>query len=154
MARTGLILLTLALLFAVAVFAKTKCGMLSLDYDDYTMAGIVGLVAEREVSGVAATAAAVAATVAAAAVAATAAAVAATVAAAATAAAVAATAAAAAVAAAAAAAAGLTPPLQLLLQEYCRPPQQVLCSILNVLDISTKFFLFQEAEWLRPSVLN
>ena len=128
-----------------------------------TMAGIVGLVAEREVSGVAATAAAVAATVAAAAVAATAAAVAATVAAAAvaaTAAAVAATVAAAAVAAAAAAAAGLTvlprlpPPLQLLLQEYCRPPQQVLCSILNVLDISTKFFLFQEAEWLRPSVLN
>ena len=115
-----------------------------------TMAGIVGLVAEREVSGVAATAAAVAATVAAAAVAATAAAVAATAAA------VAATVAAAAVAAAAAAAAGrLPPPLQLLLQEYCRSPQQVLCSILNVLhDISTKFFLFQEAEWLRPSVLN
>ena len=35
MARTSLILLTLALLFAVAVFAKPECGGLSLDYDDY-----------------------------------------------------------------------------------------------------------------------
>ena len=35
MAPTSLILLTLALLFAVAVFAKPECGLLSLDYDDY-----------------------------------------------------------------------------------------------------------------------